>query len=400
MSIKTVVANPFYLYSIVWGSILVLYILHYSDLYPEIGNELVSFLLFTLLVSFFIGYRLRRLFIYTPIVNFNISKIKRWLGIFLFLFIVECLSERFVPIIPLLLGNVNMDIRDFGFPIIHVVLCNGLSFLALYSYHCYRSTSNKLARCKLRNYILLSVTVGILLINRSMLMTIGIGILLIYLLSSSKPKKAFFLGVLLATGGFYFFGVLGNLRIDREKNENMILKIGLATETFKESIIPSEFFWGYLYMTSPLSNLQNTVERKVVPTSIDLKSWLILELLPETVSNNIKKYFSLEEKSPDLVFEALNVSTFYASSYAYLGWFGLFAMFTFMIFYVLISLLLIPRSSPLFVLGFIYMSIIIILNVFDNMFTYIGIVPQVFIIVILSYNRFRQALFSFIKLKK
>lgn len=60
MSIKTVIANPSYLYSIVWGSTLVLYILHYSDLYPKIGNELLSFLLFTLLVSFFIRYRLKR----------------------------------------------------------------------------------------------------------------------------------------------------------------------------------------------------------------------------------------------------------------------------------------------------------------------------------------------------
>lgn len=391
MSIKSIIANPFILYSVTWGLILLLYILHYSDLYPEISIELFSFLIITMLVSFLIGYKFRKVFVYEPISNFSIRNIKRCFLLFLSLIALECFLEGFIPLMPLFSGNYDVEVRDFGFPIVHVVVCNGLSFLTLYAYYCYCSTSDKQIKHKLRNCIFLAFLAGVLLVNRSMLMIIGIGILLMYLLSSPNIKKALCWGTLMTIGGFYLFGFLGNLRTDKGANEHVILEIGLATDDFRESFIPTEFFWGYLYMTSPLSNLQNTVDKKNVSAGLtDLKTWFVVELLPETVSKNFGEYLSLDVKSPELVLDILNVSTVFASSYAYLGWFGMVGMFCFTVFFILFSMFFIPKSSPFLVLGFICINIVILLNIFDNMFSYIGLVPQVLIAIMLSSRSFYE----------
>lgn len=388
--LKKVIQNPFWIYVVVWIFSLALYSLHYSDLYPVISLPLASFLLLTVLLSFLLGYRFKSLFSYKKVESINVAKIKRYLFLFYILAVIEFVSAAgFIPIVAFLSGNYDLKVGDFGLPYIHVIICNGMSFLAIYSFHCYRSTSDRRIRRKLMYYIMAVVFMALLFLSRSMLMIIFLGILFVYLLSSQNLKKNILAGCIFSIIGLYVFGLLGDLRTDRGGRHHIILDIGLATEEFRESYIPSEFFWGYLYITSPISNLQNTIDQcNVDGGTSDFVAWTICELMPDIAVKRVTNFIQVDRKAPVLIVDALNVSTVYANSYVYLGWEGMFGMFFFTAFFILFSLLFIPKNSPFFVSGVVCINVIIVLNIFDNMFNFMGLVPHVFIAILLSVKYF------------
>jgi len=74
------------------------------------------------------------------------------------------------------------------------------------------------------------------------------------------PRQLFYILPIVVVCLLYLFGVLGTLRQSRAAHtgydNTLILKSGKASEAFTHSPIPNEFFWAYVYMASPLANLQ------------------------------------------------------------------------------------------------------------------------------------------------
>ena len=90
-------------------------------------------------------------------------------------------------------------------------------------------------------------------------MYIIIGSAFLYFISQKKNiiRKLF---VLVAFGitAIYMFGYLGNLR-SSNGDPTYIPRASGATDKFLDSKIPKEFYWGYLYIASPVANLQNNI---------------------------------------------------------------------------------------------------------------------------------------------
>ncbi len=76
----------------------------------------------------------------------------------------------------------------------------------------------------------------------------------------------------------YFFGVLGNYRMVKSSSNEYFMEVAEATDSFRNSRIPKEYFWSYIYISSPLANLQNNINENR-PEQIRVKDFISTELI-------------------------------------------------------------------------------------------------------------------------
>lgn len=386
------IVNPFIIYSLIWCVVLAVYQLNWSYLIPPLCIEYKFFLWSTIFISFVTGLLLheKKIFTYRPINLPNLKWVKRiYIGLYILLF-VEFIHAGGIPLLGYITGDRNILYTEFGLPIIHVVIVNSFSLLFIYLFHCFRSIGDKKSKCNLFFYLSLSIIPFILVFSRMGIMVCFIGGIIIYLMSIQNVLKVLFRTIILALSMLLFFGYAGNLRTDTSAAKDLILEIGEATPEFRNSMIPDEFFWGYLYIASPLGNSQFSIEQQpYVYANIEaLKKFCLFELTPEIISKRLALQMDVDEKTPQLISPALNVSSVYDGAYKYLGWWGMIFMFIFMFLFVIISMSLIPKKSPYYVSAIATLDIIIILNLFDNMFVFMGIVIQLLLIILLSLKFF------------
>lgn len=103
----------------------------------------------------------------------------------------------------------------------------------------------------------------------------------------------------------------------------------------------------------------------------------------------ISKRLGAEQKSGKLVLENLNVGSVYMNSYAYIGWYGMIFQFFFMFVFVEVSTSFVPKKDVLFLPLMVLLDIVIVFNIFDNMFIFSGLVPAVFVTIVLSFFNHR-----------
>lgn len=309
-------------------------------------------------------------------------------------FIVEFAVFRTVPLLAYLLGNADSDLyQEFGVPFIHVIAVNLFLVLGFFSFQCFvlaAESKLKISFLKLFLFILLSLAT---LMNRAVLMYMIIGAIILFCFVKKKVAKYIGSIGLVMFGILFLFGLLGNIRNggDNERGKAYMNNLCEVTPEFEKSIVPTEFLWPYIYITSPLSNVQYTVNRTHPEVTLEnTMSLIINECCPMLIS----KRLNIERKTGKLIISNLNVGSVYMNAYACLGWFGLIAMFAFMFFFVEINLLLVPRNNVFFLTLLILISLIVMFNIFDNMFIFSGIVPAVFVVVVLSFIARKYQLFK------
>ncbi len=374
-------ANPFFVYIIAFGTVLLVYSLGWSELYPDLSVPLVGFLLLTFLVSFFFGvliHVLRRIE-YREIqwsANTNIYLILVWLG-----YGLEFVYNRGIPILMLLSGK-KYDYTLFGIPTFHVFLVTFGSFVSIYMFHqlCSEFTKRRLA------LFLFSLVPPILIINRGMLLMILTSCLFVYLLSLKRASARNLIVIaILVLVVFFLFGIMGNFRQNDGKNTSseIILETAKATESFKQSIVPKPYIWPYIYISSPLANLENNIEK-----AENLESHWIefvnFEILPDFISKRTAKIFSLTRKSPKLIAPWLTVATIYTNPYLYLGWIGLVLIYGYFLITSLIYFLVLRKSSKYYVTGLAILNTVVLFNTFDNMYYFSGLSLQLIYPVVFS----------------
>jgi hypothetical protein len=199
-------------------------------------------------------------------------------------------------------------------------------------------------------------------------------------MSSKKLLKLIVRLTIIIIGVLFLFGLAGNVRVTGNKNVNsIILDWGQATENFRNSIIPKEFFWGYLYTTSPLANVQETINHHHI-TNFSLQkfgTFINRNFLPDFIwKRNV--FFIRPYEHVDQISSAFTVGTVYGTSFAYMGWWGIFIMFFYILFFNLVVLLSFSKSSSFFVTGVAILDCIMLFNIFDNMFSFSGLSLQLF----------------------
>ncbi|MBS1507155.1 MAG: hypothetical protein JSS79_10965 [Bacteroidetes bacterium] len=173
----------------------------------------------------------------------------------------------------------------------------------------------------------------------------------LYLLHSDTVRYQIFLWAIPITIiVFYLFGVLGTIRVSFESktqyNPNSFLETGDATESFRSSAVPKEFFWPYIYISSPVANLQTNINSyPVKPITITrVLEFMNNEWLVESLSKRINQLVGVQRELEHTIRQQFNVSTVYSRSYSYLGWFGIFATATMVLMLPILYMKVIPKN--------------------------------------------------------
>ena len=394
---KSSVWNPFFLYILGFSIPLLVYQLGWSNIFPKISFGLFLFLLLTSLYSFLVGYFVynKKFIVYRDISydkNISVLAVLIFTGFFL-----ECMYIGHIPLLTVLSGK-ECDYTTFGIKSFHVFCVTFGSFYTVYIFHVFLSTKRKtcLAIC------ILMFVIPLLTYNRGMFLLNLSSCLFVYLLSIRKLYFKFVvILVLLALLVLYLFGIAGNVRVMHQagRTENitssdLILKIGDAKDSFKESIIPKEYFWAYIYISSPLANLQKTLEDS---DSVDLTfgrllSFVNFEILPDFVSKRISKFLEVKKMKINQITPALTVGTEYAGSYVYLNWLGLVLMFSYTMFASFIYIILLKKNRTFFITGIAILNTLVFFNMFSNMFSFSGVSLQLVYPLIFSFFRKRNTI--------
>ncbi|WP_369765652.1 O-antigen polymerase [Flavobacterium sp. WC2429] len=368
--------NPIWVYSWIWILVMLVYNLGWSNYYNNLSVKLVSFFVVTFFLSFLGGYILetknRNKFKKIQTSDYNlIMLLFLWGG-----YILEFLYSGGIPLVLVLKGSFG-NYKDFtGIPTFHVILASYTIFLGVYFYHQFVSTNNNK---KLLLFLILSILPNLLVLNRGAIMITLISGLIIYLMKQyivriNKIIKIV-LGILIV---LFLFGQLGNMRNELSADsKEYILSLGGATDEFIYGNVPFEYYWGYLYIASPLGNLDNIINTYDPKFDIYNVPNLMFEFTPDFISNRLRSIFNdgeVEDISSYLVVESLNAPTVYFRSYFLLGWAGIWAMFIFSMFSTICYLFILPTSGKYYLTGLGILTSIIILNTFSNMWVSSGTV--------------------------
>jgi hypothetical protein len=187
---------------------------------------------------------------------------------------------------------------------------------------------------------------------------------------------------------FYLFGVLGNYRVTRTPSNSYFLEISNASEKFIESKIPKEFIWSYIYISSPLANLQSNINKEAHQKN-QVKNFILTELIPDFLSKRIAPLIHAERAELKNISPFLTVGTFYARSFVLLGWAGIIIMFIFNSAFVFIYIILLRKNNIYYVTGISILCTFVIYNTFTNMIYFSGVSFQLVFPLLMSLFVFK-----------
>lgn len=383
-------ANPHSIFALSWGICLLLYSLKWSDLLPPLENDL-----FYLILSFIILFGITGLFIGK--INFSPKVILPENSNYTLLLIINSLLWLMnfgYSGFPFIKG-VRED--DFGVPLV-IVLATALnSFTAVYGFYLYLVSKKK----RYIIFIIYCLFIFLLEYSRGYVLMSMTSMFFLWL-NFKNPRFTFktvfvvICGILLVS---YMFGVVGNLRIDAgiaevdktgkfdasNYSSNSIMLVGEASDSFQRSAVPGEYFWTYLYMTSPIGNLQFNMLANSPSFFSNIVPLFVHELMFDSISKRYDAVMGTHRKHPELIVAALTVCTALAGPYLYGGWGGMVFFLAAIWIFPLLYIFFISKQ-PLGVIGVSTLSTIYFFLIFDNMFTITALGLQLFLPLIGSFR--------------
>jgi hypothetical protein len=355
-------SNPNLIYIITFSIPFLVYSLGWSTLYPELTDSLLLFYSATFLFCVVAGVILSSIvkFKYVPISEFAYNK---HVLVILFLFyLVDIAYSGYVPLIAYTSGVATYDTNpNYGIPTIHVIMVTFNLFFSFYVFHQFLSSKKK----SLLIVYILTIMPFVILVMRSNIMYIIIGSLFISTLSRRFFSIPHLLRlVVFCFGTLYLFGYLGNLR-SSNGDSTFIPRNSGVTEEFLDGWVPNEFYWGYLYIASPVASLQNNIntEKKVEP---DFKSFFVIECIPDFISKKVGAAVDVKQRNFNQLNNFLNVGTIYANAFSYLSWTGMIIMFVYLMTFMNVYYILVSKSDTFKMTGYAIMFNVIAFGNFSN----------------------------------
>lgn len=383
--------NPFFVYTATFVTAVLLYQFRWSTLYPPLSKGLVLFLAFTILVALLWG---------AVVQHYGLIQVPRHpqstgnslaIGIILTTTLFEIALNRQFPLLLVLtdaIPNQKAFVDDYGIPLLHPLL---LSFSAFYAVHLFHQALSHQVGPKLW-LMTLALAPALMSWSRGTLAIVFISCLFTFIqhvTATFRLRARHVLAVgIVSLLGLYVFGLSGNVRT---QDPRYILRIGGASNSFTESIVPSPFFWGYLYLSSPLANLQKTeLDARRTEMVGSMATLFFFDIVP----NFVGKYFivplGLEEPERHLISSPLTASTIYARPYNISGWPGAILVYIYLVLFVNTTLVLV-RGSKYGSVGVAFLNTTMLLSGFSNSLVFSGtILPIIFAVVFSISVRYRD----------
>jgi hypothetical protein len=366
--------NPFAIYIIAFASVIALYQLGWSDLYPALSWDLLLFFALTFLSAFLLARLI------SPFVSGTRDYEPGLLSGYATLFVIatfagEVWLARGVPLLFLMRG---VDLHSIEASHLHAFTFWSAFSAIRFADFLYSRRYRFLAEAAL------PLIFYLLLVYRGPAIMCVLSWIFVFVIRHNGLRRrhvAWAAAGLLAL--FYLNGVLGDLRSPGEDVSN-----GAPSASFRNSGIPRTYFWTYLYATSPLANFQLSV-RKLTPGQGTVPEFVATELLPDTIAKRILPLLNdsigtgagnlasrnelYSWKQPQI--SSANISTLFGRSYGYFGWLGPVIMFAVLSAFIVIYSILI-RSSPYRVPALALLNVLVVFCLFNNMIASAAMLPQ------------------------
>ncbi len=275
-------------------------------------------------------------------------------AIWMLISIFEVIVSGGLPIIWLLTGS-EKTYFDFGISSVHGFAISMLLSSATASFLLYLATKNG----KFLLMPAVALAWFIISVTRAYIIGLSLQIFFLYFLVNRITFNITVRMVICLIVLVLFFGMFGDFR-SSGGSDALINALARPTQNYPDWL-PSGFLWVYLYITSPLNNLLNTITQSPFLDSYSIAS--TLSVLFPTVIRNI--LFSSQALSQgDLLDESLNMSGAFVGPYLD---FGLIGIIAYSLFIGCISALFWAyRYKPFYMLGYVYVATALFFTLFFN----------------------------------
>jgi oligosaccharide repeat unit polymerase len=381
--------HPLFLFLFGWLSVWLLYTLHLSDLLI-FSNAAVRDVIVGVVVPFSVTCLIVLMVLALLSLSFprrdsseqqyNFDQLDRRVSLLFRVWVIlscmEIVVSGGVPLVWALNGTPKTYF-DFGIPSIHGFLNSLIQAIAIIRVAMYLKTRH------LRFLLvpLLAILWSVLVLTRNMMIVILLESCVMWLsFNRLRLANVIRLGsaVLLL---IFAFGIIGDTR-----NSNLDIRaVGQATPNFPEWL-PSGTLWAYLYVTTPINNLVNTIQSKISRND-PLFPNTTSSLFPSVLRPLIYGSSSREAYEGDLVSNSFNVSTGYIAPFQDYGHSG---MLLYGVGIAIVCTVYWRKRSVRDTLIYSVLAQCLVLSTFFNHFFYLPIICQiVWIYLIFSPRRIR-----------
>jgi hypothetical protein len=369
--------NPFYLYCVAFSLSIFFYLWGWSNIFPKLSAGLILFLSATFIPFILAGNlfvnETRKFFIH-PASGSYLYDLMFWLIILLCL--INIFYMGYLPIL-----DRTHNYREFGMPVIDP-LVNSLSiFFSISFLHSFLETREK----KYLIYFFIILLIQFLLFRRSTLMWIFIAST--FLLTMHK-KKISLLTIVLCLMCIpllsYSFGLYGNTR--SKLTTSFVIKDLGASDAFKSKGISHNHYMTYLYISSPLANLQENIDKRNKNLNKNnFRDFLFYCVVPESFTLRLEKLLHLLRPSCYLIVPELIVGTFYMVSFYTMGWSGMIIMFLFLFSVILLCLFVIRKWAAFGLETYSLLCATVCLLIFSNFLNRLDVILMLFVYPVLFH---------------
>ncbi|MGD0340079.1 MAG: hypothetical protein ABSA76_00005, partial [Bacteroidales bacterium] len=362
---------PFFLYCLGFLLALFLYSWNWSNIYPVLSFHLIIFLVSSFIPMILAGIILEKnKNSYTNITFISVFSNDLCFILILFLGLLDVLLMGYIPFF-----NRSIDYRKFGAPVVDV-LFNTLSiFFSLLFLQSFLVQK----RNRLLIYFFIIIAVQVFLFRRSTIVWISVSALL--MLAQYKKKLSLYILALLVISLpllSYVFGFMGNYR-SNITHEEYNTKLGVS-EKFDRTGLSQNHYMTYLYISSPLANLQKNVEsEKGFVYKQDYIKFFFYCIAPASLTMRMEKRMNIYPPEPSLITPWLIVGTCFMLSYLTMGWMGMIIMAFYIFTFIVVTLLCIRKWNSFSLIGLSLLSTAASLLIFDNILNRLDIVMMVFL---------------------
>jgi hypothetical protein len=338
------------------------------------------------LYYFFYVFHFFRLYFWKKILLFNQNSFNPHLndaifGLIVFLGTINVIYMGYLPII-----ERSDEYKEFGMPIIDPVFNTMSIFFSVFYFQSFLEHKKK----RYIIYVLIILIIQVLIFRRSTIVWIITSSSFLFLLYKQKINLIIISAALICIPFFsYGFGLYGNTRSSLTKSK-VLNELG-ASDLFKGSEISHNHYMTYLYVSSPLANLQkNIIEGNGFFNNGKVKDFLFYCLMPASVTIRLEKPLQLTSPVCSLITPGLIVGSFLMDGFFTMGWPGMVFMIFFLFVFIKLCLYIIRKCDAFSATTLSILSTTVTLLIFSNFLNRLDVILMLFIYPVLFHIIFSR----------
>jgi hypothetical protein len=159
-----------------------------------------------------------------------------------------------------------------------------------------------------------------------------------------------------------------------------------ASEKFKDSNISHNHYMTYLYISSPLANLQENIDKaNTAVGKTDFKEFLFYSLVPESFTLRLEKQLELSPPECYLITPELIAGSFLMVAFYTLGWTGMVIIFLYLSMFIVACLVLIRKCKTFSSVTISLLSATVSMLIFSNFLNRLDVILMLFVYPVLFH---------------